>query len=118
VSFGAIIGANTRFIIYRQFEKLNLNNTFCTLLVNSSASFSLGLFVSLFTKIKSLYFTNQLALLFLIGFLGSLSTFSTFIYDVFYLFIRFKFSRALNLLIISFSLGLIALLCGFLIGNL
>ena len=57
------------------------NRYFIILVINTFSSFILGLFISILPKIKSLTFSSQLALFFLIGFLGSLSTFSTFVYD-------------------------------------
>tara|TARA_Y100001968_G_scaffold324138_1_gene362912 strand:+ start:430 stop:804 length:375 start_codon:yes stop_codon:yes gene_type:complete len=117
VSFGAIFGANTRFLIYRNFEKLNLRKEYLILIINTFSSFCLGLFLAALPKINSLYLFNKLLLFFSIGFLGSLSTFSTFVYDVFDLFKQFKFSRAFKLLILSWSLGILALACGFLFAN-
>ncbi len=115
IGFGAVLGANARLIIYRKFEKINLNKNLSILIINTSSSFLLGLFISVLTQISSLNFSYQLFLLFSTGFLGSLSTFSTFIYDIFELFIQLKFFRAFKLSIISSALGIIALAFGCLI---
>ena len=117
VSFGALLGANTRFIIYEKIKKINLSKNFAILLINTFASFFLGLFLSLITRFDSLSFSYKLVLFFSIGFLGSLSTFSTFIYDLFDLLLQFKLLRALKLLIVSLALGIIALGFGFLLVN-
>ena len=117
VSFGAILGANTRFIIFKKFERINLSMDICILTINILANFCLGLLLSFLTGIESYDFSYKLALFFIIGFIGSLSTFSTFIYDLFYLFLQNKFFRALKLFALSFSLGIIALALGFLLGN-
>ena len=47
VSIGAILGANSRFKISNKLAKLNLSKDFLILIINTFASFSLGLFLSL-----------------------------------------------------------------------
>ena len=117
VSFGAILGANTRFKIYYELEKLNLKKDFFILIINTFASFCLGLFLSLVEKFSSFTYSYQLILFFSIGFLGSLSTFSSFVYDLFDLCLQLEFFRALKLFIISVSIGIIAFAFGFFLGN-
>tara|TARA_B100000214_G_C23677162_1_gene494669 strand:- start:26 stop:397 length:372 start_codon:yes stop_codon:yes gene_type:complete len=117
VSLGAILGANTRFLISNKLEKMNLNKKYSTLIINTSASFCLGLFLSLIDQLSSFKYYYALVLFFSIGFLGSFSTFSAFVYDLFDLCSRIKFSRALNLFLISSFLGIIAFALGFLLGN-
>ena len=116
VSFGAILGANIRFIIFQKFERLNINKNSIILLINTFSSFLLGLSLSILSKIDYLIYSYQLGIFFLIGLLGSLSTFSTFIYDLYELFIQLKFHRALKLLIISLALGILFFSIGFLLG--
>ena len=113
VSFGAILGANTRFEIYNKFKKLYLNRNFSLLIINTFASFCLGIFLSIAKDVDTFVSSTKLALFFSIGFLGSLSTFSSFVYDLFELSLQFKFIRALNLFIFSSSLGVIAFAFGF-----
>jgi len=117
ISLGAILGANTRFKIYTKLEKLNLSKDLLILIINTFASFLLGLFLSIFEQFSSFVYSYQLILFFSIGFLGSLSTFSSFVYDLFDLFLQLRFSRVLNLFIISVSLGIIAFAFGFFLGN-
>ncbi len=117
VSLGAVFGANTRFIISKKLESLNINKHNSILTVNTLASFFLGLFISILPRVGSGRFSNQLALLFLIGFLGSLSTFSTFIYDLFEMFLKLNFFRAIELFLISLVYGIIALAFGFFLGK-
>ena len=117
VSIGAVFGANSRFIIYQKLKEININENFIILLINISSSFLLGLFISVFSKLVFFNFSSQIVLFFLIGFLGSLSTFSTFVYDLFDSFIKLKFFRALKLFALSFSLGIIAVALGALVGN-
>ena len=117
VSLGAIFGANARFIIFRKFEKLNLNKYYSTLLINTLSSFFLGVFLSFLEKISSFIYIYQLGLFFSIGFLGSFSTFSTFVANLYDLFLQLRFSMALILFTISSSLGIISFAFGFLLGN-
>tara|TARA_B100001996_G_C18535931_1_gene544967 strand:- start:345 stop:728 length:384 start_codon:yes stop_codon:yes gene_type:complete len=113
IAFGAAIGANTRFLIYKKFYRLKLSKNYITLLINTGSSFFLGLLISQVGSIP--YFYNVL-LFFSIGLLGSLSTFSAFIYELFDLFIQLKFYRLCKLLIISLVSGLLAFAAGCLLG--
>ena len=117
VSIGAIFGVNSRFIIYQKLKEININGYFIILAINTFSCFLLGLFISILPKIKSLTFSSQLVLFFLIGFLGSLSTFSTFVYDLFDLCVKFKYFTALKIFSFSFSLGILALALGSSLGN-
>ena len=117
VSLGAILGANTRFQIHNKLEKLNLRKDISILTINTIASFSLGLFLAIIEQFSSFIYSYQIVLFFAIGFLGSLSTFSSFVYDLFDFCLQLKFSRALNLFMISTFLGIIAFSFGLLLGN-
>ena len=112
VSIGAVFGVNARFIIYQKLKEININEYFIILAINTFSCFLLGLFISILPKIQSLTFSSQLALFFLIGFLGSLSTFSTFVYDLFDLCQKLKYFTALKIFYFSFSLGIFALAFG------
>ena len=114
VSVGAIFGVNIRIIIYQKLQDLNKN--YKVLLINIFSSFLLGLFLSLFSKFESLAYSYQLGLFFSVGVLGSLSTFSTFIYDSYELIVQVKFDRALKLIFISITLGVLFFKLGFLLG--
>ena len=116
ITIGSILGANTRFMIYKQLEKQKINKNYIILVINIFSSFLLGLFLSVLSRNSSLIYSYQLVLFFSIGLLGSLSTFSTFIYDVYDLFKKFKFYRAFKLLIISLTLGILFFSIGFLLG--
>ena len=115
ISFGAVLGANTRFLIYKRLDQLNLSKNRIILLINILASFSLGLFLSLVAKIDAQIYSDQLKLLFSIGLLGSLSTFSSFICNLYDLFIKLKFKIAFKLFIISLTSGVLAFAVGFLL---
>ena len=117
VSVGAILGANIRFEIHNKLEKINLSKDFLILIINTFASFGLGLFLSLVEQFRAFAYYYQLVLFFSIGFFGSLSTFSSFVYDLFDLCLQLEFFRALKLFIISVSIGIIAFAFGFFLGN-
>ena len=117
ISIGAVFGVNSRFLIYQKLKEININGKYSIFLINTFASFFLGFFISISSKITSLNVSSQLVLFFVIGFFGSLSTFSTFIYDLFQLFREYKFLNALKLFIFSYSLGTSALALGSLLGN-
>ena len=113
VSFGAILGANARFLILGNLKNLNLEKDVPILIINTIASFCLGLFLSIIDKFGSFIYSYQLGLLFSVGFLGSFSTFSSFIYDLFELSVEFKFYKGLKLFITSYFLGISAFAFGF-----
>ena len=118
ITFGAVLGANTRFIIYQKLEKINLSNNYIILVINTFSSFLLGFCLSISSQIDSFTYSYQSGLFFSIGFLGSLSTFSTFFYDFYDLLKQFKFYIAFKFFLISMSLGIIFIVFGFLLGNL
>jgi len=117
VSFGAVLGANIRFIIYKELQRLNISKSFCIFMINTFSSFLLGLFLSIVPRITIYRFSHELVLFLSIGLIGSLSTFSTFVYDLFDFCLQKKLLSAVKLSFISISSGIIALAFGFLIGK-
>ena len=117
VSFGALLGANIRFVIYEKLQKKKLRSYLVILIINTLASFGLGFFLALLPHLSSFDFSYKVALFFSIGCLGSLSTFSTFVYDLFELVKNHKFFIAIKLFIFSTALGILALALGSLLGN-
>ena len=117
VSFGSILGANVRFIIYKKFERYISIKNFRVLIINTSACFLLGFFLSFIQRINTLNYSYPFALFFLVGFLGSLSTFSTFMYEIFEVSLKLKIFPTLKLFFISYILGIISLAFGILLGN-
>ena len=116
ISLGAVFGANTRFIIYKRIERINIDKNFIILLINSFSSFFLGLFLSFLSQASSFSYSYQLGLFFSIGLLGSLSSFSSFTYDLYKLLIKFKYFRALQLFITSLIAGILFFTVGFILG--
>ena len=74
VSIGAILGANIRFKIHHKLGNLNLDKGFLILIINTFASFGLGLFLALVEQVRAFTYSYKLILFFSIGFFGSLST--------------------------------------------
>ena len=116
ITIGSVLGANTRFIIYKQLEKKKLNKNYIILVINIFSSFLLGLFLSILSRNFFLRYSYQLGLFFSIGLLGSLSTFSTFIYDLYDLVLKLKFYIAFKSYIISLTLGILSFAVGVLLG--
>ncbi len=117
IAIGAVLGANTRFIIYKKLDQLYVSKNYIVLSINICASFLLGLFLSILSQISSVDYSYKLVLFFSLGLLGSLSTFSAFIYDLYELFIQLKFYIAFKLFIISITSGILAFAVGFLLGK-
>ncbi len=117
IAFGAVIGANIRFLIYKKLNQIRIKNSFIILIINNLASLLLGLFLSNSAQISNFGYSYKLGLFFSIGLLGSLSTFSTFIYDLCELLIRNKLIAALKFIIISIPSGVISFMIGFQIGT-
>jgi len=116
ITFAAAFGANIRFSIYKKLEKKKLSKYSIILLINTSSSFLLGLFLALASQISSLSHSYKLGLFFSIGILGSLSTFSTFIYDLYELLTQSKFTRAFKISLLSLTLGILCFAFGLLLG--
>ena len=116
IAFGAILGANARFFIYKELEKFNLSKNSIVLLINTFSSFFLGLILSVSSKISSSIYAYELGLIVSIGILGSLSTFSTFMYDLYELFEQLKFYRVFLFLFISLTSGIVSFALGYLLG--
>ena len=117
IAFGAFLGVNTRFLIYKKLEKINLSKNYIIVLINTISSFFLGLFSSVSSHNNFSIYSYHLVLMVSIGLLGSLSTFSTFIYDLYELLIQLKFYRAFKLFMISITLGILFFIVGFLLGT-
>ena len=117
IAFGAVIGANIRFLIYKKLSQIRIKNSLITLLINNLSSLLFGLFLSNSVQISDLGYSYKLGLFFSIGLLGSLSTFSAFIYDLCELLIRTKLLAALKFFIISVTSGVLSFMIGFKLGT-
>ena len=87
ILIGSTVGLSSRIFIQNNFKKklgFDIQNTS---IVNFISSFFLGILVALNLS------SNNLLLLFYVGFLGCFSTFSSFVYQLFNLFMKGKFQR-------------------------
>ena len=116
ISFGAILGANLRFLITTKISLFGENKATRVLLVNLIASFIIGLSIPIMLN-NNLSSNQNLTFLFLIGFIGSLSTFSTFINDLYELTFKKNFKTSTILIFLSILLGLIFLYMGYLLSS-
>ncbi len=116
ISFGAVLGANLRFLIITKISSLGENKAIKVLLANLISSFILGLSIPIMSS-NNLSYNQNLTFLFLIGFIGSLSTFSTFINDLYELTIKKNFKNSTILIFLSIFLGLIFLYMGYLLSS-
>tara|TARA_Y100001968_G_scaffold285114_1_gene284852 strand:- start:472 stop:843 length:372 start_codon:yes stop_codon:yes gene_type:complete len=117
ITFGATLGVNIRYLVYKKLQKIHLSENSIIFFINTFSSFLLGLFLSILPQSGFLSYSYQLGLFFAIGLLGSLSTFSTFIYHIYELFTIFKFYRAFKLSIISLMSGVLSFSFGLLLGR-
>tara|TARA_B100000242_G_C42666946_1_gene312846 strand:+ start:46 stop:432 length:387 start_codon:yes stop_codon:yes gene_type:complete len=116
ISFGAVLGANLRFLIVTKISLFGENKAIKVLLANLISSFILGLSIPIMSS-NNLSYNQNLTFLFLIGFIGSLSTFSTFINDLYELTIKKNFKNSTILIFLSIFLGLIFLYMGYLLSS-
>ena len=87
ILIGSTVGLSSRIFIQNNFKKkigFDIQNTS---IVNFISSFFLGILVALNLS------SNNLLLLFYVGFLGCFSTFSSFINQLFNFFLKGKFQR-------------------------
>lgn len=117
ISFGAILGANARFLFGNWIlSRFNSMPPVGTLMVNLSGSFLLGLLAG--AGITRLGGDPRLRLLLAVGFLGSYTTFSTYTLESLDLFQRGQWHTGFGLLFGSALLGCIAVLAGVYLGRL
>ena len=116
ISIGAVLGANTRFLLGRFVaERLGVAFPYGTLIINVSGSFLIGLVLALVTErmVGPWWVRPALA----IGFLGSYTTFSTFSYETLQLVEGGSLLAAGANIVVSVTAALIAVYLGTLLGR-
>jgi len=116
ISIGAVLGANTRFLLGRFVaERLGAAFPYGTLIINVSGSFLIGLVLALVTErmVGPWWVRPALA----IGFLGSYTTFSTFSYETLQLVEGGSLLAAGANIVVSVTAALIAVYLGTLLGR-
>ncbi len=117
VAIGAAPGAILRMHLrlkLTQFKKSSFDGIH---IVNIISTFLLGFTIAIHRKTIIDPVSQNLYLLICVGFLGSLSSFSSIVYESFLYILENKWSVCLVTIFLSISLGMIALLFGYHIGN-
>ncbi len=117
VSLGAVPGALLRMKLADKFFKKTNSNYISIILVNSLATFLLGLFLGIHNKIDNLTPNNSLYLFICVGFLGSFSTFSSFILEAYYSFEKQQWLEFFVILIVSILVAFLLASVGYHLGN-
>jgi len=117
VSLGAVIGACIRMHFVSYLGATFPRKYFGTFVVNTSATFGLGLVLSLSSQAGLPNNSSPLLLLVCVGFLGSLSTFSAFVLELLDTFFERRWQEGFLLAVISLLGGLMAAALGYGLGN-
>lgn len=116
ISLGAILGANTRYLIGGwAAQRLGVSFPYGNLIINLSGSFLLGLFMTLVTE--RFLIDPRWVTLVAIGFFGSYTTFSSYTYESLKLVIAGQQTLGLLNLLGSSILGGIAAVLGLIAGR-
>lgn len=117
IGTGGFLGAVSRFLLATLIaQKWGRNFPLGTFVINVSGSFLIGLLMTLFTERYSL--DPYWRLLFVVGFLGAYTTFSTFEYETGKLVGDGEWMLALLNIVLSVSLGFVALKMGDVVAKL
>lgn len=119
VAIGAVLGSATRVYLTGFLEGFLPAKHWGTMIVNISAAFMLGLFISLHSPsgLDHVVEISSLLLFFSVGFLGSMSTFSTFVFDLFKVFQAHRWKEFFCLASFSIFGGFMAVAAGFVMGD-
>ncbi len=117
VSIGSIIGTWIRFNVVSYFQRIHGRGSFGTFAVNISASFFLGLCITMDPLSFEKEHLAPFYLFFCVGLFGSMSTFSSFVLDVMKSFIEKRFKDSLIILFHSLTFGLLAIRLGYFLSN-
>ena len=116
ISLGAILGANTRYLIGGwAAQRLGVSFPYGNLIINLSGSFLLGLFMTLVTE--RFLIDPRWVTLVAIGFFGSYTTFSSYTYESLKLVIAGQQTLGILNLLGSSILGGIAAALGLIAGR-
>jgi fluoride exporter len=115
VATGGAAGALFRYFLLLLFSRFHVSSLLAIWIVNVSGSFALGFLLSL--ALTRTTFPPSLQLLVGVGFLSSYTTFATLMWDTFSLAQTGSLLMALLNLGASFTIGLLAVGLGFLVGR-
>lgn len=108
VGLGSFLGGILRFIGFSCLPFGNLGNL---LWINLIGSFGIGI-------LSEILITQEMRLMFIVGFLGSLTTFSTFSYELLQMLSLGKVLFAIGYWLVSTALGVLGVWCGVLAAKL
>ncbi len=117
VAIGAAFGASLRIYLYLKFTQYKKHNLYYINLVNTLATFLLGLTLAIQTKLLISSYSNAIYLFICVGFLGTLSTFSSMIYEISIFLDKQQWKKLFIAIILSMSLGIAFGLIGYYFGN-
>lgn len=115
ISTGAILGALIRWKLGEYFNHLFPTLPMGTLIANLMGAFLMGLV--LFFSIEHSFFTYNVRLGFITGFLGSLTTFSTFSGEAFVLISKQEFFWLLTLILLHVGGSIFMVILGYIISK-
>ena len=117
IGLGGFLGANARFLVSSWATRLlGASFPYGTFLANISGSLLLGVTIAVLHD-RALLASPQRQF-FVVGFLGAYTTFSTFAYESMQLFQNGNVLLGVLNIVGSVMVGLLAVVCGFLIGRL
>ena len=117
ISLGSLTGAIFRIKITYFFKLRNSHNLKAIFIVNTIAIFLLGFFLG--SQNPNIYFdsNNYLYLFLCTGILGSFSTFSSLVYELYRLFIKYRWIDLIFYSMSSIFVGIFFAKLGYLLGN-
>ena len=115
ISVGAIVGANTRYLVNRAMAQwLGTAFPYGTLVVNVAGCLAIGVIATMVTG-RLVDRPEVVRLVMIVGFLGSLTTFSSFAYETHSLFDDGAWVRAVANILLSVFAGLAGVRLGILL---
>lgn len=111
ISFGAVLGANLRWLLGLGFNTFLSSFALGTLLANICGCFLAGIFLAAITQYPQI--SAECRLFIMTGFLGSLTTFSAFSVEIIEHFSQARWLSGLFVLVLHLMGGLAAVALGF-----
>lgn len=116
ISFGAVIGANLRYLVNRLcLRYLSADIPFGTLIVNITGSFILGFFLAL--TLERVEIDPKWRSFVAVGFCGAYTTFSSFSYETFVLVEQSDYALAVMNFICNNLFSLLAVVAGIMLAR-
>ena len=117
VGIGAAPGAILRMHLVAKLSQYNKSNFYAIQIVNTIATFLLGLTLAYQNRAIIQADYQQLYLFISVGFLGSLSTFSSLIYEFYLSFLKKRWFEIIRSSLLAIIAGMFSLSIGYYLGN-